>query len=302
MDRKTLLWIIGIIAVIFLAGAYYQKFIGIFSVYFYAFDFPHTFSSYGTGIGDTIEYLSGCSAGIPPPDTGACSATFGGITGRFNYGAFTEYGCSGNTCHSSDLAFDLVQKDSSQSSGKTIIPNYINMYYVAHGQNNKVYYSINSPISCTSSGCNGIQLPTGRTSTTTYYKIDLTGYEGKDIAKIYFATNSLHSDGSYGGVTFSLDTNLYVKSSCTPNWNCGSWSSCLNGQQTRTCTDLNSCGVSTNKPTESQTCTSTCNTNADTNCDNIVSRTELRDYGLKWINAQISRDELGTAIQAWSSG
>jgi len=43
---------------------------------------------------------------------------------------------------------------------------------------------------------------------------------------------------------------------CTPNWKCSSWSDCSQtGTQTRTCTDENNCGVTTNKPTESQTCT-----------------------------------------------
>ncbi|OGZ91507.1 MAG: hypothetical protein A2599_03510 [Candidatus Staskawiczbacteria bacterium RIFOXYD1_FULL_39_28] len=41
---------------------------------------------------------------------------------------------------------------------------------------------------------------------------------------------------------------------CTPSWNCTSWSSCVNGQQTRTCTDSNNCGVTTGKPSETQAC------------------------------------------------
>ncbi len=44
---------------------------------------------------------------------------------------------------------------------------------------------------------------------------------------------------------------------CTPSWICGSWSTCANGQQTRTCSDENSCGVTTNKPAVIQTCSST---------------------------------------------
>ncbi len=48
-----------------------------------------------------------------------------------------------------------------------------------------------------------------------------------------------------------LDFNM----SCVPNWDCTSWSSCSGGTQTRTCTDLNSCGVDTGKPSESKSCT-----------------------------------------------
>ena len=43
-----------------------------------------------------------------------------------------------------------------------------------------------------------------------------------------------------------------------------------------------------------------CNTNADTNCDGIVSRDELGEYIVDWVNGQITRTELGNAIQAWS--
>lgn len=43
--------------------------------------------------------------------------------------------------------------------------------------------------------------------------------------------------------------------SCTPNWQTGSWSICTNNQQTRTVTDSNNCGVATNKPAISQVCT-----------------------------------------------
>ena len=45
---------------------------------------------------------------------------------------------------------------------------------------------------------------------------------------------------------------------CTESWSCTSWSptDCpANGQQTRTCTDANSCGTTVHKPAESKTCT-----------------------------------------------
>lgn len=45
---------------------------------------------------------------------------------------------------------------------------------------------------------------------------------------------------------------------CTPNWQCGSWGNCIGNTQTRTCTDSKNCGVSTNKPTTSRTCSSSC--------------------------------------------
>lgn len=45
-----------------------------------------------------------------------------------------------------------------------------------------------------------------------------------------------------------------TNATCSENWDCGSWSSCYNGQQTRTCTDKNSCGTSVSKPATLRTC------------------------------------------------
>jgi hypothetical protein len=42
---------------------------------------------------------------------------------------------------------------------------------------------------------------------------------------------------------------------CTEDWQCTPWGDCIGGQQTRTCTDLNNCGTTNNKPPETQTCT-----------------------------------------------
>jgi hypothetical protein len=41
---------------------------------------------------------------------------------------------------------------------------------------------------------------------------------------------------------------------CNENWNCSSWSSCISNSQTRTCTDLNSCGTTVNLPALTQSC------------------------------------------------
>lgn len=45
--------------------------------------------------------------------------------------------------------------------------------------------------------------------------------------------------------------------SCLENWSCSAWSSCINGSQSRTCTDSNSCGTTINRPSLSQSCTCT---------------------------------------------
>ena len=46
-----------------------------------------------------------------------------------------------------------------------------------------------------------------------------------------------------------------VKQTCTPNWNCDSWSECSSSEiQTRICTDFNNCGINSGKPQTSQSC------------------------------------------------
>ncbi|MEM5778474.1 MAG: hypothetical protein QXK49_02515 [Candidatus Aenigmatarchaeota archaeon] len=45
-----------------------------------------------------------------------------------------------------------------------------------------------------------------------------------------------------------------LPSTCTEDWFCEDWSDCINGVQTRKCTDLNNCGTTKNKPLESRSC------------------------------------------------
>ncbi|MBU2099706.1 MAG: DUF362 domain-containing protein [Candidatus Micrarchaeota archaeon] len=47
---------------------------------------------------------------------------------------------------------------------------------------------------------------------------------------------------------------LDFDSGCQENWQCSAWSSCVNGQKTRTCNDLAGCGTEINKPAETQAC------------------------------------------------
>lgn len=42
---------------------------------------------------------------------------------------------------------------------------------------------------------------------------------------------------------------------CTPNWQCSEWSECVNNVQSRTCDDVNVCGIEEGKPALSQSCT-----------------------------------------------
>lgn len=52
------------------------------------------------------------------------------------------------------------------------------------------------------------------------------------------------------------NTQQIAQNTCVQNWQCTAWTACENSQQTRTCTDLNNCGIATNKPSETQSCSS----------------------------------------------
>jgi len=85
---------------------------------------------------------------------------------------------------------------------------------------------------------------------------------------------------------------------CTSNWNCGDWSVCSNNQQTRTCSDSNSCGTTTNKPAETKSCSTTGNI-ADANGDGRVDTDELISFIDVWLNENATMEDLLSAIDAW---
>jgi hypothetical protein len=52
----------------------------------------------------------------------------------------------------------------------------------------------------------------------------------------------------------TLVTSNTEGSSCTPNWDCGGWTECVDGAQDRICTDINQCGSNDGMPETSQSC------------------------------------------------
>ncbi len=46
----------------------------------------------------------------------------------------------------------------------------------------------------------------------------------------------------------------YTPPSCTEEWICTEWSECVDGEQTRTCTDQSDCGTTSDKPDEMRGC------------------------------------------------
>jgi hypothetical protein len=83
--------------------------------------------------------------------------------------------------------------------------------------------------------------------------------------------------GNSSGFACNISDNLFIvtglqhsavkefipTSNCTTNWNCSSWGNCINGTQTKTCIDQNSCNTTLNRPNLTQSCviTPTCTTN-----------------------------------------
>lgn len=80
----------------------------------------------------------------------------------------------------------------------------------------------------------------------------------------------------------SIPPNSTGNNTCTPNWNCSSFSSCTNSVQTRTCTDLNSCNNLTGRPALNQSCSvSTPTQNASNN--STSTPVQQPDKEFSWI-------------------
>lgn len=96
------------------------------------------------------------------------------------------------------------------------------------------------------------------------YMVGESAYTSQDITNPF--------TGSCSGMT--LDT-FDVQQACTPNWQCSAWSTCNGGTQTRTCTDSNSCGTSSGKPSESQSCTVQCGASGQACCSGSACNSGL---------------------------
>lgn len=168
-----------------------------------------------------------------------------GTFGYFDYGYKSSYGCFGSSCYFSTLQFDILRNESLRScnSQGTCSPiqntdNNIKLIYHQTGSNNKFYYSINTPITCTDTACDGIQItPDNTIGPISIKKIDLSSYKGQAISNIYLATLSSQSDGSFGGAITSLQTNFIVPTTSPID------SADLNGDGKINFSELNQYGV-----------------------------------------------------------
>lgn len=145
----------------------------------------------------------------------------GSLLHRCNY-----CGCpSASSCSTSGKCEAVAENITCSNDLDCGTPDYIGNHYCSGGNvnRNQTSYTCLSPGTANSS-C---------TSTTTPQLIDSCGA---------------------GEECIEGQSECQVNITCTESWTCGNWSTCANGQQTRTCTDANSCGTTTNKPIESQSC------------------------------------------------
>jgi hypothetical protein len=96
-----------------------------------------------------------------------------------------------------------------------------------------------------------------------------------------------------------MEGSQQVQPSCTENWDCGSWSNCYNGQQTRTCTDKNNCGTSVSKPGTLRACAATGSSGTSevgqilsqapstTSASSIEARLEAIEFKLKALDSLV---------------
>ncbi len=93
----------------------------------------------------------------------------------------------------------------------------------------------------------------------TVFAMDKAGHNSGPAIKIEIkaepsSKGGTHHGGGGGGNTIIIGgepENSYV---CDENWQCGDWTNCTDGEQTRTCIDTNACGTINNKPSITQDC------------------------------------------------
>lgn len=60
------------------------------------------------------------------------------------------------------------------------------------------------------------------------------------------------------GIKEVYPPSLAILSLCTPYWECSNFSTCVNGNKTRTCADLNGCNITSGEPELVQSCSNLC--------------------------------------------
>lgn len=108
------------------------------------------------------------------------------------------------------------------------------------------------------------------------YSFYLTNQKLGDFIIILTHTSYVPVQGYENNATFLIFYERNLTLECTENWSCSNWSSCSDGHQTRTCNEINNCGASNNKPSETQTCTTPPQPTPTPNC-----KDECNESGIK---------------------
>lgn len=78
--------------------------------------------------------------------------------------------------------------------------------------------------------------------------------KGEDEGNSEVVVRLIDLDGDYFEQTFGVEVEEKGSSSCSSDWDCSSWDSCVNGLEERVCFDSSGCGGS--RPIESRSCSS----------------------------------------------
>jgi uncharacterized repeat protein (TIGR01451 family) len=183
-----------------------------------------------------------------------------------------------------DASLTYTASPSSVESGKTITltitakntgtSNLINAYVVAYlpenlvvtSTNPSVYYKYTDPSSGTYGFLFGDLVPDEVKTAEITAKVDASAGDVLNTFAFLFepiqnGTRQIANISvSVTVIPPSLPPSVNVgnsnnQNSCTEDWTCTDFAQCVNGKQTRTCSDKNNCGTSANKPAESKDCT-----------------------------------------------
>jgi len=91
-----------------------------------------------------------------------------------------------------------------------------------------------------------------------------------DVDNNYICDHAYNLNGSYDYLPLIFNTVNITSVTCTESWTCANWSICINRNQTRTCTDSNSCRTNTTRPALLQSCSVVTNTTSNVTANTTI--------------------------------
>jgi len=76
----------------------------------------------------------------------------------------------------------------------------------------------------------------------------------EDTSQVVCGNNICDTGESYDTCPMDCSREEQQDTICIEDWQCKAWSDCIENQKTRSCTDLNNCGTTNNKPEETKSC------------------------------------------------